>query len=456
MENKKLLKIFELIGTNPFLGVTIIDQNGIVIFRNKGMEDISGIKTGNAIGKKFEDVSPDHSLLEVMYNGEPQLGVLYSTPSGNRAVIHRIPLKEQGHIFGAMSISTFYDVTQLQDILKKYNLLKEEMILLKSELRALRGSKYSFSNILGKSRNIQELKSLARRYAAKHSNVLITGESGTGKELFAHAIHRASSRGNGPFIRLNCSCFPRELLESELFGYEGGSFTGAKRKGKPGKFELADNGTIFLDEIGELPLEMQPKLLRVLEEREAWRIGGMNPYKTDFRLIASTNRDLQKMVDEGQFRQDLYFRLHVLTLKMLPLKDRKEDIPYLSEHFLNEINLETGVSFSITKNALKKLTYYNWPGNIRELKNVMERATAITEKNIIESHHLSLSIDAQGTASIMATEDPRNILQKKLGQTEKELLERILAAVGGNKTKAARFLGISRTCLYDKLSRYDL
>lgn len=456
MDDKNALKIFNLIGSNPFLGFTVIDENGIILFRNEGMADISGISSKNVIGKKFSDISPNSSLTEVLKTGEPQLGVLYSTPKGNKAVIHRIPLKENGKVFGAMSIAVFYDVTQLQDILKKYNHLEEEVILLKNELRALRGSKYSFSNIIGKSPNIKELKRLARLYATKSSNVLITGESGTGKEIFAHAIHRASARSNGPFIRLNCSCFPRELLESELFGYEGGSFTGARRKGKPGKFEMADNGTIFLDEIGELPLEMQPKLLRVLEEREVWRIGGMNPRRINFRLIASTNRDLQAIVDKGQFRQDLYFRLNVLTLHVLPLRDRKEDIPQLVRYLLDELNADTVIDFSIGKRTLESLASYDWPGNVRELRNVLERAIAVAEKNTIELQHLPSDIGGSKTIPLLTAGETQKMLQKKMVKTEKELLEGILASVGGNKSKAARLLGISRTCMYDKLNKYNL
>lgn len=447
----------KLIGNNPFIGITVIDQDGIVLFRNKGMEAISGICSADTIGRKFSEISPDPGLLEVLRTGVPQMGVLYPTPNGNRAVIHRIPLKEQDHVFGAMSIASFYDVTELQNILKKYNGLKKEMQILKRELRTLRGSKYNFSNIIGKSRTIKDLKRLAARYAAKHSNVLITGESGTGKELFAHAIHYASTRRNGPFIRLNCSCFPRELLESELFGYEEGAFTGAKRNGRAGKFELADKGTIFLDEIGDLPLEMQPKLLRVLEEREVWRIGGTNPRKIDFRLIASTNRDLQRMIERNRFREDLYFRLNVLTLHVPPLRDRKEDIPLLADYLLKQLNSEMGTNFSIEKDTMEKLMKYDWPGNVRELRNVLERAIAVAEKNTIKPYHLPPYISGQKEMPLTAAiRDPRGILRQELGHAEKELLRRILTDVGGNKARAARILGISRTCLYDKLKKYGI
>ncbi|MCG2775366.1 MAG: sigma 54-interacting transcriptional regulator [Desulfobacterales bacterium] len=457
MEEENLLRILRLIGNNSFLGITVIDEEGIVLFRNKGMGEISGIKSANTIGKKFSEVTPDSSLLEVLRTGVPQFGVLYSTPKGNKAVIHRIPLKEQGHVFGAMSIAAFYDVMELQDILKKHNLLQDEVRLLKSELRVLRGSKYNFSNIIGVSQNIQELKRLGRRYAAKLSNVLITGESGTGKEIFAHAIHRASTRNNGPLIRLNCSCFPRELLESELFGYEGGSFTGAKRKGKPGKFELADNGTIFFDEIGDFPLEMQPKLLRVLEEKEVWRIGGTTPRRTNFRLITATNKDLNGMVEEGRFRHDLYFRLTVLTLEVLPLRNRKEDIPFLAEYLLAELNSEMGTSFSIGKHTIERLMNYDWPGNVRELRNILERAIAVTEKNSIEAYHLPPYIRSNEDMPLTtATGESKEILQQELGKAEKEILNKILANAAGNKAKAARLLGISRTCLYDKLKKHGI
>jgi transcriptional regulator with PAS, ATPase and Fis domain len=298
---------------------------------------------------------------------------------------------------------------------------------------------------------------MARRFADKHSSVLITGESGTGKEIFAHAIHHASPRKDGPFIRINCSCFPPQLLESELFGYEGGAFTGAKREGKPGKFELAYKGTIFLDEIGDLPLEIQPKLLRVLEEREVWRLGGTTPRRTDFRIIASTNKNLEEMVKVDRFREDLYFRLNVLVLYIPPLRDRKEDISLLSRSLLAELNSELGTNFEISNGTLEALKSYDWPGNVRELRNVLERAIAIAEKGSIELENLPLHL--LHTADHLAQAEGRNtegLLGLTLGKTEYDLLTKILKTTGGNKTLSARLLGISRTSLYEKLNKYGI
>ena len=461
MENSELLRILRLIGTNLYIGVTVIDKNGVVVFRNKGMEEISGISSADTIDKKFSEISKDHSLLKVLRKGEPQLGVLYSTANGKQAVIHRIPLKEDSLVFGAMSIAAFYDVTELQDILRKYNLLKEKMEYLKNELRDLRGAKYTFNNITGKSNLMLELRKEARRYANKNFNILITGESGTGKEIFAHAIHDESNRKNGPFVRLNCSCFPRELLESELFGYEEGSFTGAKRKGKPGKFELAHKGTIFLDEIGDLPFEIQPKFLRVLEEQEIWRLGSLKPQRIDFRLIASANQNLKEMVEEERFREDLYYRLSVLTLHIPPLRDRRVDIPLLTQHILKNLNSELGTNFKLDKQTLFLLqnNTYKWPGNVRELRNVLERAVAVAEQEVIEPRHLPPYLPLVPAKEQLREDwllDAKGILREALLKKEEEILSEVIHRVGGNKARAARLLGVSRTCLYDKLNKYKI
>ncbi|HPK54276.1 MAG TPA: sigma 54-interacting transcriptional regulator, partial [Smithellaceae bacterium] len=268
----------------------------------------------------------------------------------------------------------FEDVRDVQALASKLNILESKVKLYEKELENLRASKYSCNNIIGKSAVMTEVRSLAMKAAKVNAPILLTGESGTGKELFAHAIHRASDRYAAPFVRINCAAIPKDLMESELFGYEPGAYTGSGSKSKPGKFELANQGTVFLDEISELPLNMQPKLLRVLEEKEIERLGGNRVIKCDFRLIAATHDNLEQLVRDGKFRQDLYYRINVIPLNIPPLRERKEDILILAKHLVEGLNKDYGVSVSkIAPEVIKIFEEFEWPGNIRELSNVLER-----------------------------------------------------------------------------------
>jgi transcriptional regulator with PAS, ATPase and Fis domain len=283
--------------------------------------------------------------------------------------------------------------------------------------------------------------------ARGNSNVLISGESGTGKELFAHSIHNASLRRKEPFIKVNCSAIPAELAESELFGYEDGAFTGARRQGKPGKFELADGGTIFLDEIGDMPLLLQGKLLRVIQEKEVERVGGVKTRKVDARIIAATNRDLKRLVGEGTFREDLYFRINVIEFKIPPLRERKQDIQVLADHFIKKYNDRfTKRVKGITDEAVEALVRYDWPGNIRELENIIERMM-----NYIESGWIDLK-DVPEEIRSPVMESTRTAQSLALADIEQEAIRAALDEARGNKSKAARLLGISRSKLYEKLS----
>ena len=446
-------RIMESLGNNPFLGITVINQHGIVVFRNSGMEKISGIKCNNSIGKHFKDVSSDSTLIDVLQTGEPRMGCLYRTPEGKHAIIHRIPLWVGHQLMGAMSIAVFDEASRLQEILEKCYLLEGKVKHLEQELCNLKSAQYDFSYITGENKIIREVKELAKSYAGKNANILITGESGTGKEIFSHAIHNASRRNKGPFIRLNCSCFPRELLESELFGYEGGAFSGSRREGKPGKFELADNGTIFLDEIGDLPLDIQPKLLRVIEDKIVERVGGIKPRYIDFRLIAATNKDLNDMVKRKLFRDDLYFRLSVLTLHIPPLRERREDIPLISQSLMATLNDELGTNFKLDPMCLEIFKKHDWPGNIRELRNILERTTNVVQGNIIQPSHFPPHFGIKPPSKNESMK--KNILfRQTIYQSEKDLLDMALKTTGGNKAKASKFLGISRTSLYKKLNKH--
>ncbi|MCL6638270.1 MAG: sigma 54-interacting transcriptional regulator [Firmicutes bacterium] len=313
------------------------------------------------------------------------------------------------------------------------------------ELFKLNGTKYTFECIIGKSTAIAEVKRQALQAAASSSTVLVTGESGTGKELLAQAIHNASERFRRPFVKVNCAAIPSELAEAELFGYEGGAFTGALRHGKPGKFDLADGGTIFLDEIGDMPLPLQSKLLRVIQEKEVERVGGIKTKKVDVRIIAATNRNLYKLTREGQFRKDLFFRLKVLVLTIPPLREHSEDIPLLVDYFLSKFTRESEKQINgVTDEVMDFLMNYNWPGNIRELENMLERAVTYCNGSLIQLS--DLGIYAQERDS-----NHDHGYGLALSEVAKEAIIKALEITGGNKSKAARILGISRAALYDKL-----
>jgi len=302
---------------------------------------------------------------------------------------------------------------------------------------------------------MKEAKDVAIQAAASDLPVLIVGETGTGKEIFAHAIHQLSSRRERPLVRVNCAAIPAELFESELFGYEAGAFTGASPKGKPGKFELADRSTIFLDEVGELPMAMQAKLLRVIQDREVERVGGTRPLKLDFRVIAATNRSLKAMLSRHDFRQDLYYRLNIFLLRTPPLRQIKSDIPRLAYHLLSLIRGQSGPPCRIESEAMNSLVAYDWPGNVRELRNVLERASSVAKEGAISEEQLPLEIrDCRSTAPVV--ENAPHTLKDETALAERRAIQRALSLTRGNRAEAARLLGIHRTGLYQKMKRYGL
>ncbi len=322
----------------------------------------------------------------------------------------------------------------------------------------------SFSLIAGNSPSMCEILEIIRRVTDSPSTVLITGESGTGKELVAKSLHEGGSRRDRPFIKINCAAIPRELMEAELFGYEKGAFTGAVSS-KPGRFELADGGTLFLDEIGEIPPEMQVKLLRALQESEFERVGGIKTISVDVRLIAATNRDLEKEISSGRFREELYYRLAVVPLRLPPLRERRADIPSLVEHFVAKFNLRLGKQVkSVEPDALAILQAYSWPGNIRELENVMERTLLFTDSSRIRADDLpepvrprgGFGLDQSHISDESGGESMKDIVRQAAQSLERDLISRALEATGGNVTQAAKRLGISRKSLQLKMKELGL
>lgn len=321
-----------------------------------------------------------------------------------------------------------------------------------------RGTRYSFKDIIGEGSLMVQVKELAARIAASNSTVLLTGESGTGKELFAQAIHGFSSRKSQPFVAVNCAAIPDELFESEIFGYEAGAFSGAKKEGKPGKIELAQNGTLFLDEISELPYQAQGKLLRVLQEREVERLGGTGRKLVDIRIVAATNRDLKSLVQEGKFRQDLFYRLFVFELKIPSLRQRKEDILPLAHYFIDYFNQRLSKEVHEIAPELKEwMVLYEWPGNVRELKAFIERGMNIVEGNSLMMDCLYFSpfidTDEQTTAFI---ENSVLSLEEEVAKAEISAIKRALKHADGDRTKAAQLLKIHLASLYRKMAKYKI
>jgi DNA-binding NtrC family response regulator len=320
------------------------------------------------------------------------------------------------------------------------------------DLREALGKRYDVSGIVAQSPKMQEVLGLVERVAQTNSTVLLCGESGVGKDLVANAIHQRSRRSRGPFLKINSTAIPENLLESELFGYEKGAFTGAAGS-KPGKFELADGGTLFLDEIGDVPPSVQVKLLRVLQEREFERLGGTKTVKVDVRLVAATNRDLRAALEDGTFREDLYYRLNVVPINIPPLRDHKEDIPALAAMFLRKFAESSGKAIlEISPPAMERLTRYHWPGNVRELENVMERAVALSPGPVLEPRDILIDEMAQKPA------DAVHFLPEgmTLEQWEDEMIREAMRRAAGNKSQAARLLGLSRNALRYRLSKLGI
>jgi len=346
-------------------------------------------------------------------------------------------------------------------VLKPFSMAEMRLVInkeldvqrVRDENRSLRealGKRYHYQNIIARSAKMQEVLAIVERVASTNSTVLLGGESGVGKDLIARAIHQNSRRASGPFIKINSTAIPDTLLESELFGYEKGAFTGANAS-KPGKFELADKGTLFLDEIGDVPAPTQVKLLRVLQEREFERLGGTKTLKVDVRLIAATNKDLRAALEQGTFREDLYYRLNVVPIDIPPLREHKEDIPDLVNHFLLRFNHENGKRVeSITPAALKILMEYHWPGNVRQLENTVERAVALSASPVIDVGAIQLD---SGGRSDPAAGSPVLPEGMSLEQWEDEIIREALRRANGNKSQAARMLGLSRNALRYRLSK---
>jgi PAS domain S-box-containing protein len=429
-------------------GIIITDKHGIIQLANQTYANFLNTTLEDMIGRHVTEVVENTRMHIVARTGQPEIAHLQRI-NGHLMIANRIPVFQNGEVTAVIGKVIFQDVRELFEMTAKFEKLNIDKESYKNELNNRLRAKYTFDSIIGASPALEAAKKLARRAAQSDSTVLLQGESGTGKELFAHAIHQESRRHKGPLIRLNCAAIPESLFESELFGYTEGSFTGAKKSGKKGKFALADKGTLFLDEISELPLHLQAKLLRALQEREIEPVGADAPEPVDVRIIAASNKNLEELVAKGRFRQDLYYRLHVVTIDIPPLRERQGDVPLLLHHLLGELIVETGIpADGFDQAAEEKLTAYDWPGNIREMRNILERALHLKDGNTITLSDLPRTI-------LSAKKAPR-ALRDALEQYEGQLIRQALQAAQGDKLAAAKQLGISKSSLYAKIEKYGI
>ncbi|ONK21756.1 sigma-54-dependent Fis family transcriptional regulator [Bacillus sp. VT-16-64] len=445
--------------------VTAIDADGRVKTWTKGAEEIFSIKQEEILGRLITDFfEPDKlEILHSLHKGKSIKNKQHHPRSDLFVLINSNPVYYEEEIIGAVVSET--DVTSQVVLNEKLFNMSFEVHRLEQEVAKYRKTNDPFSAIKGKSRILQETVDLAKKVCAVKSTVLILGESGVGKEVFAKAIHDASEKESAPFISVNCGAIPDSLFESEMFGYERGAFSGASQKGKKGKIELANGGTLFLDEVGEMPLDMQVKLLRVLQEQKFYRIGGEKEINIDFRIIAATNRNLSELVKEGKFRDDLFYRLNVVSVQIPPLRERKEDIIELTNHFLKELSIRYDRPIQeFSPEVMHSLLQYDWPGNIRELRNVIERLVVFATDGIIKKEYLPFVPDSfsdPGQKQLPKWEEQEQHqtilpLQTEMEKHERKVLERALKIVEGNKAECAKQLGITRATLYNRLKRLGL
>lgn len=435
--------------------ISVVNDKGEHILVNPAYTKITGIDSDDVIGKNaLYDIEEGESLhMKVLKTKKPVENTkLKIKPSGKTVVAQAAPIIVNGEMKG--SVAVLHDMSGIKDLTDK---LEEA----EKKLRELT-YKYKPEDIIGESESIKEVKKLIEKAAKVPATILLRGESGTGKELFANSIHAQSSRSHNNFVRVNCAALSDSLLESELFGYEEGSFTGALKGGKKGLFEEADKGTIFLDEISEISLNTQAKLLRVLQEKEIMRVGSNKNIPVDVRVIAATNVDLVKSVREGRFREDLFYRLSILPINIPPLRERREDIPLLTKSFIAKFNDEYGRNIvNISSEALKVLMKHDWPGNVRELENTIGRSIIymnINERviNTIHLPQLHIGKNQNNDSCIVSINEEFTTLDNVLNKAESEYIENIYLKSNKNKTHTAKVLGISLRSLYYKMEKYGI
>jgi len=436
---------------NPYESTVIVNKEGNLEFMDRGSEKLFDLPEGGGKGVKITEFVPDSALPEALKTGIPSIGRVFNV-KGIRRIGSTYPLIRNGEIIGSIGRLIFRSFEEVERINREMDRLKREVKSFHKTQKQQWSALYTFESILGTSEAIRDTKEMAKKVATTDVDVLIKGESGTGKELFAHAIHNFANRDK-PFVRVNSAALPFDLVESELFGYVKGAFSGASTAGKPGKFELAHNGTIFLDDIDSLPLSIQAKLLRVLQEKEVERLGSTGVKKVHFRLVATTNQDVSKMVTQGKFREDLYYRIAKVTLHIPPLRERKDDISAYVDSFLNTINARFDTHFKgLSNEAFDCFLRYHWPGNVREVINVLEQACL--KKWDGEEIPMSCLPSEVICSSSLCGRALSKGFKEEVKETERELILQALEKTGGNKRRAAFLLGMPRSTLYEKLKEH--
>ena len=431
---KEKTGLFQAVLDYAYEGIISVDNKEFITVFNPIAERISNITSSEAVGKQISQICPNMELAKVLDSGEDDLGQILSI-NGIDVLCNKIAIKVNDSVVGA--VITFQDVKHIQKMEEKVR----SNIYASGHVADL-----TFDDIVGNSDSIKQTIAVAKDYALTSSSILVIGETGCGKEVFSQAVHNYSRRRQGPFVAINCAALPTHILESELFGYVGGAFTGANQKGRPGLIELAHGGTLFLDEIAEMDYITQGKLLRVLQERKVMRLGSDRVIPVDIRIIAATNKNLKALVNENKFRADLYYRLNVLQLKVPSLRERKEDISALAHLFLTnpEDTFRRRLKFSPA--ALTALTQYDWPGNIRELKNIIERITAIHKQELIDASSIHFHLDD----TKLPYQSPKH------RPSEIDEINEALVLAKGKYVEAARILGIDRTTLWRKIKRLGI
>ena len=403
-------------------GMVVVDEKSRIVFVEEAYAKSRGLDPEKVKGHYIKDIIPTSRLPVVVESGKPILGDIFFY-EGKTVICNRYPLIKDGAVIGAMSYQVFEGVEKLFDSIRE---LQDQLGYYKEKMKKYVGVRYSLVDTIGSSPGAIEIRTAVLKAANSNATVLIQGETGTGKELVAHALHQESQRSSYSFVKLNCAAIPQELIESELFGYEEGAFTGALKGGKKGKFELADKGTLFLDEISQLSMAAQAKLLRVLQEKEVERIGGREPIPVNVRIIVATNDNLEELLKLGTFRADLYYRLNVIPIRVPPLRERKSDIPLLVNSFVEKYGEQAGVGLvSIEDDAMDLLMEYDWPGNIRELEHAIERAINLCYFNVLELAHFEwLAPKVQKKKKIIAGKS----IQDARAASEKEVILNALQA----------------------------
>lgn len=431
-------------------GITIIDTEGVIVFGNRSYLDFLNKEAGGDIGPiegyRLRDLRPSARLPEVLKTGKPILHIARKEVE-DFYLTNLYPVYQNGELAGGVSVVTFLDdAYQARDELEAIETRNRQVL---RSINKANGAKYTFDDIVAVGENVKAIKVLAQKAAPTDAPVLLAAESGTGKELYAQAIHNASSRKNEVFVAINCANFNASILESELFGYVEGAFTGAKKGGKIGLFEAAHGGTLFLDEVSEMDVGLQAKLLRVIQEGKIRPVGGVKEVGVDVRIICASNADLNAYIEERKFRRDLYYRLSTFMIRIPPLRERKSDIPELAENILNDLSRKVKRSFCITPEALKSLYHHNWPGNVRELRNVLEFSAYLSESGVITPDVLPEHLTQEGRDSSALT------LSQRVRAFEQSEIRKLLQKNGSDlngKKETARQLGISLATLYNKLS----